>query len=239
MNLILFEENELTRKLPVDDPRATHIISILHCSPGDEFDAGVVNGPRGKGIVRSHSPLYLTLDFRFPDAGVTEKLYPVIFAAGLPRPQTARKIMREVTSLGVSALYFTCTEKGEDSYRKSRLWTKGEFRRYLIAGAEQAFSTLLPEMKLFESLPACLAAIPPGEKIALDNYEAVIPLRDYAFTQSQTSLVIGPEKGWSAGERDLLREHGYTLAGLGHRVLRSETAAVAGIALVLAGMKLI
>lgn len=239
MNLILFEEQAMTQELPLDDPRAVHIISVLRCVPGKAFDAGFVNGPRGKGIVRSISSSSLILDFIFPDNQINEKLYPVTFIAGLPRPQTARKILQEVTSLGVAALYFVCTEKGEASYRKSRLWTKGEFRKYIIAGAEQAFSTLLPEIKLFDDLGECLHYLPEGEKIALDNYEAVISLNDYRYNHSRGILLIGPEKGWSAGERNLLREKGYTLAGLGNRVLRSETAAVAGIVLVLAGMKLI
>jgi RsmE family RNA methyltransferase len=239
MNLILFEEQEITKELPVDDPRAVHIISVLRCGPGDNFDAGLVNGPRGKGVIRSLSPLSLTIDFIFPEHGIKETLYPVTVAAGLPRPQTARKMLREVTSLGVSALYFTGTEKGEASYRKSRLWTGGEVRKHLIAGAEQAFSTLLPEIRLFDTLDECLAELPEGEKIALDNYEAVVSLADYTFTRSWSTLLIGPEKGWSPGERDLLREHGYILAGLGTRVLRSETAAVAGVTLVLAGMHLL
>lgn len=239
MNLILFEEQEMTQGLPLDDPRAIHIISVLRCVPGDKFDAGFINGPRGKGIVRSISSSSLILDFVFPDQKTEERLYPVTFVAGLPRPQTARKILREVTSLGVSALYFTGTEKGEASYRKSRLWTSGEFRKHVIAGAEQAFCTLLPEVRLFDHLDECLEHLPAGEKIALDNYEAVISLHHYKYKHSWSTLIIGPEKGWSAGERDILRKKGYTLAGLGKRILRSETAAVAGIALVLAGMNLI
>lgn len=239
MNIILFEEQEITKDLPLEDPRAVHIISVLRCCQGDEFDAGIINGRRGKGIIRSISSCALTLDFVFPEQEIKEKLYPVTFTAGLPRPQTARKILQQITSLGVSALYFTCTEKGEASYRKSRLWTTGEFRKHLITGAGQAFCTLLPEFRLFDSLDECLTHLPAGEKIALDNYEAVISLHKYTYKKPMSNLIIGPEKGWSPGERDLLRMKGYTLAGLGTRVLRSETAAVAGVALVLAGMNLI
>jgi len=45
-------------------------------------------------------------------------------------------------------------------------------------------------------------------------------------------LALGPERGWSPAERDLLRSEGFALAHLGPRVLRAETAAVAAVAIV-------
>jgi len=45
-------------------------------------------------------------------------------------------------------------------------------------------------------------------------------------------VAIGPERGWSARERDLLRARGFELVHLGPRVLRTETACVAAVAVV-------
>ena len=45
------------------------------------------------------------------------------------------------------------------------------------------------------------------------------------------TLALGPERGWSASERNLLRAQDFTLVHLGPRVLRVETAAVAGVTL--------
>ncbi|HNC22732.1 MAG TPA: 16S rRNA (uracil(1498)-N(3))-methyltransferase [Opitutaceae bacterium] len=39
-------------------------------------------------------------------------------------------------------------------------------------------------------------------------------------------------RGWSGVERDLLRSRGFGLAHLGARVLRSETAVIAAVAVV-------
>ena len=46
------------------------------------------------------------------------------------------------------------------------------------------------------------------------------------------TLALGPERGWSAAERNLLRSQGFTLVHLGTRVLRVETAVVAAVTLV-------
>ena len=40
---------------------------------------------------------------------------------------------------------------------------------------------------------------------------------------------MGPERGWSANERDQLRDNQFELCDLGSRVLRVETAVVAAI----------
>ena len=48
------------------------------------------------------------------------------------------------------------------------------------------------------------------------------------------TLAIGSERGWTEGEVDLLEERGFRMAGLGRRILKTETAAVAAVALLLA-----
>jgi RsmE family RNA methyltransferase len=51
-------------------------------------------------------------------------------------------------------------------------------------------------------------------------------------------IAIGPERGWSAGERDFLRSLSFEMRHLGSRVLRTETACVAAVAIVKAGLGL-
>ena len=47
----------------------------------------------------------------------------------------------------------------------------------------------------------------------------------------EIALAIGPEGGFSPGERDLLSAAGYQRVRLGPRVLRTETAALVALAL--------
>jgi RsmE family RNA methyltransferase len=76
--------------------------------------------------------------------------------------------------------------------------------------------------------PAFTAARARG---ALDLYEASEPLGRIALA-APVVLAFGPERGWSDSERDRLRDHGFTLAHLGSRVLRVETAVVAAVSVV-------
>jgi len=231
VNLILFEANELERPLPRGDRRAVHLLTTLHRQVGESFDAGVINGPRGKGVITRIGPDDLA--FTFGDAVPTSAPPPLVLVVGLPRPQTARDILRDATTLGATALHFVRTERAEPGYAQSSLWTSGEWRRHLVAGAEQAFDTHLPEVTWNQRLVEVVAQPTAGARLVLDHYESLLPLSRGAIAPGQpVVLAIGCERGWTAAERELLRAHGFQFHHLGPRVLRTETACTVALAIV-------
>jgi RsmE family RNA methyltransferase len=234
VNIVLFEPHELDGPLPPDDPRAKHVLEVLRRKPGDTFDAGLIDGPRGKATVEAIDAEGLRLSFVWGEE--PPSLEPVALIVGLPRPQTAHKVLEEATALGVQAMHFVTSERGEPGYGASRLWTSSEWRRHVIAGAAQAFSTRLPAVSWGAGLSEAIdSRVDEGTRLALDNYEAAEALGSVRLA-SPVTIAIGPERGWSEAERMLLRDSGYHFVHLGERVLRVETACVAAIALVRAGL---
>jgi 16S rRNA (uracil1498-N3)-methyltransferase len=244
VNLILFEPDEIGPPLPRSDPRAVHLLTVLRRGAGDTFDAGLVNGPRGKGTLVAADANALTLSFAWGDRPPPPP--PVTLIIGLPRPQTARDILRDATALGATTMHFVLTAKGEPSYARSTLWTTGEWRRHLITGAAQAFDTYLPEVTHGRSLLEVVSQLPgQGVRFALDNYEATVALGRAELAASPVTappavvLAFGPERGWAAADRAALRGSGFTLVNLGPRILRTEAAVTAALALVRAKLGLI
>jgi RsmE family RNA methyltransferase len=234
MNLILFEPHELDTPLIWSDPRSEHVTQILHMGVGDEFAAGVIEGPIGRARITSMHEGMMALAFEWGET--PPPLPPLTLIVGLPRPPTARKVLNEVTSLGVGAMHFVVTELGEKNYAQSPLWSSGEWRRHVINGAQQAVDTHLPEVTYALRLSDVIATLPPaGARIALDNYDASRRLQDVPL-QPPVAIAIGPERGWSPRELQTLRDNGFELAHLGTRVLRVETASVAAVAIVRAKM---
>lgn len=232
VNLILFEPQDLGQPLPRTDRRAIHLLDVLRRQAGDNFDAGLVNGPHGKGTLVAVGPDALTLSFNWGEPASAP--LPLTLIVGLPRPQTARDLLREMTALGVTSLQFVATEKTEPGYATSTLWSSGEWRRQVIAGAEQAFDPRLPEIRWGHPLAEALADVPAdAARVALDNYEATAPLEPgFAGPEQGVALAIGPERGWTKKDREQLRAARFPLLHLGPRVLRVETAAIAAIALI-------
>ena len=231
VNLVLFEPHEVGQPLRRSDRRAAHLADVLRRKIGDTFDAGVINGPRGKATLTAISAD--TLEFTFTAHVPAAAALPATLIVGLPRPQTARDILRDATTLGVAALHFVRTDKAESSYAQSTLWSSGEWRRHVIAGAEQAFDTRIPEVTHGRPLRDILADTRAPDRLALDNYEAAQPLAHVALPRKgPVAIAIGSERGWSAAERDLLREHGFQFVHLGSRVLRTETAVIAALTLI-------
>lgn len=232
VNIILFSASELNLPLPRRDPRSRHILDILKRHPGDTFDAGLVNGPRGKGTLLGITEDSLQLDFTWGEE--PPPLPAIQLIIGLPRPQTARDILREGTALGVGAMEFVRTERGEPGYAQSSLWSSHEWESLLLMGAAQAFCTRLPHVGHGKPLGDAIALLPTGDiRIALDNYESPEPLGRIALpANTPVTLALGSERGWTERERTLLRTHGFRFAHLGQRVLRTETACITAIAVV-------
>ena len=97
MNLVLFAPEELAAPLPIPDPRAQHIIKVLRRAPGDTFDAGLIDGPLGKATLLSTDNTALHLAFT-PERE-PPPLPRVTLLIGLPRPQTARDLLRDTATL--------------------------------------------------------------------------------------------------------------------------------------------
>jgi RsmE family RNA methyltransferase len=242
MNLILFDEQLDAYRLLPGDPNRQHIEGVLRMSPGDSLYVGAVNGPRALAKITAEAEAGDGAWVLKPqwEPQVVQPL-PLTLLCGLPRPQTARRVLFSAACLGAARLIFFAAEKAEPSYRSSKLWQTQQWRRHLKEGAEQAFHTSLPELAHADSLQHALALLAAQRTclehaaaircIALDVYEGTSGLSQALGAPGGVTLAVGAERGWSAGERDQLREHGFELAHLGQRVLRVETALVAASAL--------
>jgi RsmE family RNA methyltransferase len=261
VNIILFEEHERGKPLPRRDPRAVHLVKVLRKKQGDTFEAGLIDGDKGQGLIEG---------FRFDGAlqyslRLTESApprYPLRMAVGFVRPIQLRRILRDLSAIGTAAIDLVNTELGEKSYRETKLLSGGGARAALIEGAAQARDTRLPALACYDSVEAWLAER-PWEKglglkegaygwnlyaagvraaprspllVAADN---VRPVGSFALLGALGQAVVaavGSERGWSDNERAALDEAGFERLSLGPRPLRTETACTAAAVLALEKM---
>lgn len=247
VNLILFEHHELGKSLPRRDERTIHLLKVLRKKAGDSFDAGIIGGQRGSGIIEKINldgsiMVSLRLDETPPPR------LPIRIAVGFPRPIQIRRLLRDLSNLGIAAIDLVGTELGEKSYRDTRLLDDGGARAALIEGAVQSRDTTIPMLSAFTRLedwlrerpwdqpvrPAGLCAANSNTRgqpipllIAADNVRPEGAMSRLSPTRRPVVLAVGSERGWTDRERDLLEAAGFLRLSLGSRALRTETACVA------------
>jgi RsmE family RNA methyltransferase len=124
----------------------------------------------------------------------------------------------------------------EKIYRDTALLTDGGARDALVEGAIQARDTGIPALSTYPSLDAWLeadlwSAVPVTLLVAPDNVRPMGAMADLPVQHRPAVLAIGPERGWSDRERDLLEKAGFLRLSMGKRALRTETACVAAAVL--------
>jgi RsmE family RNA methyltransferase len=260
MNLVLFEYDELADPacgtLSRRDRRAVHLLNVLHKKEGDNFDAGFVGGKLGTGTVMEIDSGAIRFSLNLNAAPPPRT--PLRLVVGFPRPIQLRRLLRDCASLGLETVDLAGTDLGEKSYRDTKLLSDGGARAALLEGAAQARDTRLPELAVYPSLAAWLSARPwvcgteaPGceradaparpadarsglSLVAADNVRP-----DGSFADLETPaglravLAVGPERGWSGRERELLETAGFRRLSLGSRALRTETACTAAVVLLM------
>ena len=234
VNLVLITAEEAAAGLPSADERARHLRETVGLAVGGSFHVGIENGLRGIATITAFAP---TLTFDVVWEKSPQARLPLTVLVGLPRPQTAKKVLHDLASLGAARIIFFESEKGDPGYLTSSLWKDGEWREHVRKGTEQACSTLMPEVTRVASLAEAVALVDVAAwKLALDPYEATGAPQISAPANSAV-LAIGPERGFAEAERATLRNAGFSFAHLGDRILRVEAAALVGGALMLAQLR--
>lgn len=143
-------------------------------------------------------------------------------------------MIEKVTELGVERILpmeAARTEKGlfEAARKRAERW--GRIAR---ESSQQSRRTRIPEILPAVRFDACLAQ-PAAYRYFLD--ESCAPPILSLFPESrkaadEVAVMLGPEGGWTDGERQSAMAAGWLPASLGPLILRAETAAAAALAVV-------
>lgn len=156
----------------------------------------------------------------------SEDLPPLTLAFAPVKRAPLEWLVEKATELGVARLQPVITQRTVvERLNPDRLLA------IAIEAAEQCGRTRLPELPSPIKLDALLAA-PPGRILFADETGGQ-PLTQAAQPGPGT-ILTGPEGGFTPEERDRILAAGATGVGLGPRILRAETAALAAVSLYMA-----
>ena len=237
MNLILLQAHEINGSRSVlTDHRALHIEDVLRSVPGDTLRIGLLNGPLGVGTVESAGGGEVVLSCAFDEE--PPPVPPVDLLLAMPRPKVMKRLWAQIAALGVGRIVLLRADKVERYYFDSHVLEPEFYQSMLIEGLQQARCTRLPEVlirPLFKPFvedeldglfPDALKLL--ADPTAREPLAAAIP----SIEPPRVLLAIGPEGGWIPYELNMLCDHGFQPIGMGNRVLRSDTAVIALLAII-------
>jgi 16S rRNA (uracil1498-N3)-methyltransferase len=134
-------------------------------------------------------------------------------------------VVQKATELGVAALLPVATARTNTGrINPDRL------AAIATEAAEQCERMTVPPIRELVDLPALLRDWPAGRRLHVAMERTAAP--HASFAPGPAGLLVGPEGGFTERELDALRAHPFVVpVSLGPLILRAETAAIVGLAL--------
>ena len=192
---------------------------VLFNGDGHDYVADVIR-PGKKEVV-------LSIASRLPATGESELDITVVQA--ISRGERMDQTLQKCTELGARAFQPLFTERVEVRLRPERQEKRlVHWQAVVISACEQSGRAVVPEVRRPMEFGEWLYRPEPGFRLVLapgaDDSLAEIQL------QSPLELAIGPEGGFSEIELGLMDNQSVKRVSLGPRILRTETAGPAAVA---------
>tara|TARA_Y100000296_G_C5153906_1_gene247922 strand:- start:318 stop:1073 length:756 start_codon:yes stop_codon:yes gene_type:complete len=224
----LFVEQELSSaaQVTIEGNQAHYLTRVMRVAPGDavilcddntgEWAAEVVEAGKRHVLLQPR-------DHQRPREAVPD----FWLCPALLKKDRFDLVLEKATELGVDRILPVITRRCvADKLNAERAATM------VTEAAEQCARTALPEVAAVSRLDTLLDKWPQERHLFFADEEGGEPAADaFCFAEGPAALLVGPEGGFDDAERAAIRAHPASVAiSLGPRILRGETAAIAGMA---------
>ena len=159
-----------------------------------------------------------------------ESPLPIHLAIALSRGERMDWVIQKATELGVASIQPLFSERSEVKLAGDRLEKKkAHWHQVIVSACEQCGRNQLPALGGADRLQAWLERCDADLRLVLHHRAQPAPERP--DTPADVALLIGPEGGLSPLEIDAATAAGFTALALGPRIMRTETAPLAAIAI--------
>ena len=215
----------------LDDKAAQHVGRVLRMQPGQALSLFNGDGQDYPALIASASKKNVTVQVEQSTANNSESALEIVLGQTLSKGDRMDYAVQKATEMGVTQIVPLSTErcdvrlKGDREDKRLSHW-----QSVAISAAEQCgrarVPDILPVMNISEWLEYSQRC-----DLRLVLHHRTEQSLDSLAKPSSVALMIGPEGGLSADEIAQAETSGFLPVALGPRVLRTETAPVAAMAL--------
>ncbi|MXZ13546.1 MAG: 16S rRNA (uracil(1498)-N(3))-methyltransferase [Candidatus Dadabacteria bacterium] len=227
----LFSEDDKILRGTISESDYTHITKVLRLGAGNRITVFDTESIEYEGVIMDISSGTIAVQVDNTLRLQTESELELNLFQAILKGNRMDTVISQATQLGVSGIFPLISERTQvRSTAKVDRWNK-----IARESTKQCGRTVPPAVSEPVDLQRSLEIRNESEmKIILYENQNEL-LRDYMSSHEKSvrtiNLFIGPEGGFSEQEITLAEEKGYTVLGLGERILRAETASVVSLAL--------
>jgi 16S rRNA (uracil1498-N3)-methyltransferase len=223
--------------LHIDLPETVaHHVHVVRLAPGDTVTLFNGDGGEYTAVLQTVEKRRASAEIKAHTARDAELPYAVTLAQALPEASKMDWIIEKAVELGAAAIQPLAARRcvvrlsGERAEKKLSHW-----QGVIVAASEQSGRNRLAHLAPVDEFKDWVAQQDLHRRVILTP-RANESLADWARHQPPQALTImvGPEGGFSEEEENLALAHGALALSMGPRILRTETAALAALAMLAA-----
>jgi 16S rRNA (uracil1498-N3)-methyltransferase len=216
--------------IPLEPGPSQHLARALRMSVGDPLVLFDGRGGEYPAEIAELDKRQVTVTTGRHRDRECESPLSVHLGIGVSRGERMDWVVQKATELGISEISPLLSERTEVKLRAERVEKKLEhWRRIAISACEQCGRNRLPRLNTPLGLPGWLEAAEAERKYVLHHRAG--PGAEPDSPPASVILLIGPEGGLTEDEIERAVDAGYEALQLGPRVLRTETAPLAALAI--------
>lgn len=218
--------------LTLDGDPARYLGRVLRLKVGDEIAVFNGEGPEWPANIQAMTKSTTTLRIGDSYETHTEASLRIHLVQGISRGERMDFVVQKATELGVKRITPVLTEYGIvklDEKRRAR--RREHWQAIATSACEQSGRTRLPLIDTPVPLREWFGNQPSeADAELLLKPGAPTPLVEVAAPSTKACVLVGPEGGFSDAEYGHADIAGFQAVSLGPRILRTETATIAALA---------
>ena len=222
----------------ISGSEAKHISTVLRMRAGDRFILMDGRGSRFQAVIESTSSKGVRAVLEKPLPKPPPSSVHITLCQAITKSRAMDYLLQKTSELGVDCIVPFYSERTTVRYKKERLVNKmRHWREIAISAAKQCGRSIPVAIEAPISFGAVMEKWSGQNalKVVLWEEEESKDLKGLLkLSPSADNFVgmIGPEGGFAEEEINIVRDAGFVVASLGHRILRADTAAITTVAIV-------
>jgi 16S rRNA (uracil1498-N3)-methyltransferase len=223
--------------LPPDT--ASHLARVLRARSGNELILFNGDGREFNGAIESVRGSRVSASVGESRPVDRESPLAITLVQCVPRGDRMDFIVQKATELGVARIVSVLSQRSVVRLDKAQSESKAvHWRAVAVSACEQCGRNRLPIIEAAQPLLNYLGESSPGtgprlvfepESAPQGPTTALTPGGTADRAIADAEIAIGPEGGFASDELEAFRVAGFSQVGLGPRILRAETAAIAAV----------